>query len=237
MRVASKELTYGGSTAGAKVEEAARRFRWALRAAASTWWARLFRQRQIATGGVPVDVLLAEMEAYPWDSVEDLILTDRQRREKLQYYNSVLDRCGISPSGLVLNLACGPVSLGYLYKDVVSVDIDPRCVKEVRRNHLKGVIADIYNLPFEEGSFDYVVAIDPPLVPIILHQNGMVRFAIDPVATSRLVNGALKIARKKVVLISFFIARFAPCPEMIEKRVLGPPDYVIYRANGGHLAI
>lgn len=233
MRVASKELTYPSSIASAKGEGIIERLKETLRSEAKKWWARLFKQREKARSGLPLDALLAEMDAYPWDSVEDLIFTDRQRREKLRYYNSVLDRCGISLSGSVLDLACGPTSLGHLYKDVVSVDIDPQCVKEVRHNNQKGVIADIYNLPFEEGSFDYVVAIDPPLTPMVLHRNGTVRFTIDPEATTKLVGGALKTARKKVVIISYFIARFPPHPEMIERSVLEPPYYVIYRANGG----
>ena len=233
MRVADRELTYPGPIAGAKGEGAAERAGGTLRSVAKKWWARIFRQRQIARSGVPLDVLLAEMDAYPWSLVEDLIFTDRQRREKLRYYNSVLDRCGIGLSGSVLDLACGPISLGHLYKDVVSVDIDPQCIKEVRCHNQKGVITDIYSLPFEEGSFDYVVAIDPPLTPMILHRDGTVRFSVDPEATTRLVEGALKTARKNVVIVSYFMARFPPHPEMIEKRVLEPPYYVIYRANGG----
>jgi SAM-dependent methyltransferase len=135
-------------------------------------------------------------------------------------------------SGSVLDLASGPFSLGYLYRDVVSVDINPQYIKEVRSRNHKGVMADIYDLPFEPKRFDYVVAIDPPLVPMGLHRNGSVRFTIDPEATRKLVEEALRVAKKNVVIISYFVARFPPHPEMIEKRMPHPPYYVIYRANG-----
>ena len=234
MRLASRELTYRGYMASARVAEAVERAREALRSAKKKWWAAIFRHRQITKGGVPVDVLLAEMDTFPWDSIEDLIFNDGQRREKLRYYNSVLDGCGISLSGSVLDLACGPASLGYLHKDVVSVDINPQYIKEARRNNQKGVIADIYSLPFEENSFDHVVAIDPPLIPKVLRRDGTVQFTIDPEAATSLVEGTLKTARKDVVIFSYLMALSPPHPEMVvEKKVLEPPYYVIYQANGG----
>ncbi|MFM7404607.1 MAG: methyltransferase domain-containing protein, partial [Erythrobacter sp.] len=66
----------------------------------------------------------------------------------------------------VLDLACGTgygtAILGAAAAQVTGVDINPTAIREARKRYasknVKFVIGDCYDLPFEEGSFDIVVA-------------------------------------------------------------------------------
>jgi hypothetical protein len=178
-----------------------------------------------------LDRLSAEMDTYNWDSVEDIAVSQWEKRWKLKYFREILDDAGINPSGSILDLASGAISLAYLYRNTVAVDKDPRCIKQLRQNNIKGVIAVIPDLPFEEHSFDYVMVFNPELTGSVrsLNSEGTVVITIDRKFTEQLVETALKLARKKVLIVSYEIARFPPYPEYMERRVLKPLYYVVYR--------
>jgi len=178
-----------------------------------------------------VDKLLAEMDAYKWDGVEDIVISQWERRWKLKYFKEILDDAGINPSGSILDMASGAISLAYLHRNTVAVDKDPRCIKQLRRNNIKGAIAVLPDVPFEENSFDYVTLFNPELTGSIRSQDGqdsVVEIAYDRKFIEQLVEVALKIARKKVLIVSYEIARSPPYPEYIERRVVEPLYYVVY---------
>jgi len=77
------------------------------------------------------------------------------------------------------------------------------------------------------------VSISLPQKPIILHRNGYVRFNIDQDYNKKVVDAALRIAREKVLISSYYIFSQPPYNHMIEKRdtISGfyTAYYVIYR--------
>jgi hypothetical protein len=178
-----------------------------------------------------VDRLLAEMDVYKWDGVEDIAISQWEKRWKLKYFKEILDDAGINPSGSILDLASGAISLAYLHRNTVAVDKDPRCIKQLRQNNIKGAIAVIPDLPFEEHSFDYVTVFNPELTGSVRSRNGngVVEIAYDQKFAEHLVEVALRIARRKVLIVSYEIARFPPYPEYIERRVVEPLYYVVYK--------
>jgi len=177
------------------------------------------------------DKLLAEMDAYEWDRVEDVVISQWGKRWKLNYFKEILHDAGINLSGSVLDLASGAISLAYLYRNTIAIDKDPRCIKELRRNHIKGAIGDIKELPCEENSFDYVTSFNPELTGHVWSHNGngVVEIAYDRKFAEQLVEVALKIAGKKALIVSYEISRSPPHPEYIERRVVEPLYYVVYR--------
>lgn len=198
-------------------------------------WSRLARwsawiHRQHNGKETPLDELLAEMEAYDWSSIPDLPPDREEKTERLAYIEKLLDDAGLELSGSVSDLASGATSIGYLYPDVVAVDSDPRKIKQLCRDNIRGVIASIDDLPFPEKSFDYVVAISPPLKTRILHRNGYVSFTVDREYCRKLVGTALKIAREKVLIASLDIALNPPFEGRIERRELDNYYYVLYKA-------
>jgi len=138
----------------------------------------------------------------------------------------------------ILDVASGVNSLAYLYPDVVVIDNDPRKIKMLRKDGIKGVVADIESLPFEEKSFDYVVAISPPQKLIILHKDGFVRFDVDHEYNRKIVDAALRISREKVLISCYDITMQPPHNDMIEKRGVMRGfykiHYVVYKANNNH---
>ena len=178
-----------------------------------------------------LDKLLAEMDVYNWDGVEDIAVSQWEKGWKLKYFKEILDDAGINPSGSVLDLASGAVSLAYLHRNTVAVDKDPRCIKQLRQHNIKGAIAVIPDLPFEENSFDYVTVFNPELTGSVRSHNGdgIVEITYDRRFAEQLVETALKIARKKVLIVSYEIAHDPPFPEYIERRVVEPLHYVVYR--------
>ena len=167
--------------------------------------------------GIPLQKLLAWMDAYDWDSVED-IPVDEQERRRIRYFNEVIHASGLGLNGSILDLASGATSLAYLYPNAVAVDNNPQKIKMLRKDGIKGVVGNIESLPFEAKSFDYVISISPPLKPRILHKDGYVRFTIDQEYSKKIVEAALRIAKEKVLIASFDIALHPPYKEMIEKR-------------------
>lgn len=181
--------------------------------------------------GTVFDDLLAEMDVYEWDRIEDVVISQWEKKWKLKYFKEILRDAGIHLSGSVLDLASGVVSVAYLYRNTIAVDKDPRCIKELRRNHIKGVITDIKELPCGENSFDYVTAFNPELTGRIRSRNGdgVVEITYDRKFAEQLVEVALRIVRKKALIVSYQISRSPPYPEYIERRVVEPLYYAVYR--------
>lgn len=192
---------------------------------------QIFPLRENAGNRIPLPELLAQMDVYNWDSVEDIPVNEDERRKRLSYLRNVIYASGIELNGSILDLASGVTSLAYLYPDVVAVDNDPQKIKMLRKDGVKGVIADIERLPFEEKSFDYVVSITPPQKPIILHGDGHHRFVIDQEYNRKLVDATLRIAREKVLIASYCITLQPPYDYLIEKRDTNRHYYVLYRAS------
>ncbi len=184
---------------------------------------------------LPLDELLTETDAYNWNSVESLPVNQAERRDRLGYLRQVIRASGIELNSSILDVASGVNSLAYLYPDVVTVDNDPQKIKVLRKDGIKGVVADIENLPFEDKSFDYVVAISPPQKLIILRKNGFVRFDVDHEYSRKIVDAALRISRQKVLISCCDITAQSPYNDLIEKKgtVHGfyKIHYVVYQAN------
>ena len=194
-------------------------------------WFRISPPREKAEERIPLPELLAQMDAYDWDSVKDMPVNEDERRERLRRFNEVISASGMELNGSLLDLASGTTSLAYLYSDAVAVDNDPQKVKMLRRDGIKAVIADIESLPFEEKNFDYVISFSPPQKPIILHSNGYYHFVIDQERNRKLVDAALRIARKRALIASYAIATEPPYKHLIERRETSGYYYVLYRAS------
>ena len=191
--------------------------------------------RKKPSTGIPLQKLLAQMNAYNWDSVEDMPVNEDERRKRLSYLRELIHASGVKLNGSILDVASGVTSLAYLYPDVVVVDNDPRKIKILRQDGIKGIVTNIESLPFEEKSFDYVVSISPPQKLIILHKDGHVRFDVDHEYNRRIVDAALRIAREKVLISCYDITMQPPHNDMIEKtdilRSFYTFYYVIYKVN------
>jgi SAM-dependent methyltransferase len=196
-------------------------------------WFRICPPKGKAEARITLPKLLAQMDAYDWDSVEDIPVNEDERRERLKYFNEVIGASGVKLNGSLLDLASGTASLAYLYPDTVAIDNDPRKTKILRRDGIKAVIADIEDLPFENKSFDYVASFSPPQKQIILHSSsdGCCRFVIDQECNRKLVDAALRIARKKALIASYAIAVKPPYEYLIEKRDTNGYYFVLYRAS------
>lgn len=194
-------------------------------------WSRISPPEEKNDEKVPLSKLLAQMDAYGWGSVEDTPVNEDERRERLRYFNKLIDASGVEMNGSLLDLASGTTSLAYLYPDTVAIDNDPRKIKMLRRDGIKALIADIESLPFENDSFDYVVSISPPQKPVILHSNGCIHFHVNQECNRKLVDATLRIARKNVLIASHAVAREPPYEHLIEKRGTNGHYYVLYRAS------
>jgi len=187
---------------------------------------------------IPLHELLTQTDAYNWNSVEDLPINDANRRNRLGCLREVIRASGIELNSSILDVASGVNSLAYLYPDVVAVDNDPRKIKMLRMDGKKGVVADIENLPFEDKSFDYVVAISPPQKLIILHKDGFVRFDVDHEYNRKITDAALRISREKVLISCYDITMQSPYNDLVEKkgimRGFYKIHYVVYKANNNH---
>jgi len=196
-------------------------------------WFQIFPPRENANGKIPLPELLAQMDAYDWDLVEDMPVNEDERRGRLRHFNEVISASGVELNGSLLDLASGTTSIAYLYPDTVAVDNDPRKIKMLRRDGIRAITADIESLPFENKSFDYVISFSPPQNPIILrsNNNGHYHFVIDQEYNRKLVAATLRIARKKVLIDSYCIALQPPYDHLIEKRTTDHHHYVLYIAS------
>ncbi len=86
------------------------------------------------------------------------------RKEKSDRYRYKIFLSWIKPGTKVLDVGCGDGYLGALLKeknhcDVTCLDISEPALKMAKERGLKTVMADIQDsLPFQDGSFDYVIA-------------------------------------------------------------------------------
>lgn len=186
--------------------------------------------------GVAVPRLLAQMDAYDWNAVEDIEVDEEERRAGARRLRQLIDDAGIDLDGSVLDVACGANSLAYSHPDTVAVDNDPRKIKHLREDGIKAVLADIEDLPFEEKSFDYVVSFSPPLRPVVHDKRGYVTFGVNGDWSEKLVDSALRIARKEVLIASYFIALHPPREDLVERRDSERFRWVLYRASDDSLA-
>jgi len=155
-----------------------------------------------------------------------------QEARKLDYYQELLYHSGVDPSGSILELASGSISLGQLFEGVVAVDIDPDSIRDVHRQGIDGVIATIENLPFAEKSFDYVIAFNPPLkVKVESSDDDICQIIFDRDYERRMIDMALKLAKGKVLIVSYHIAQHPPYMDRVEKRAVQPYHYVVYKAG------
>ena len=188
--------------------------------------------------GIPLLKLLAQMDTYNWSAVEDMSVNEGERRKRLSYIRELIYTSGMELDGSILDVASGVTSLAYLYPDVVVVDNDPRKIKMLRNDGIKGVVANIESLPFEEKSFDYVVSISLPQKLIILHRDGFVRFNVNHEYNRKIVDAALRIAREKVLISCYDITIQSPYNDLVEKKGIVHGfykiHYVVYKASNNH---
>lgn len=175
--------------------------------------------------------LLALMDAYDWASVDDIAIDEDERRESSRRFQELLDDAGLRLDGSVLDLACGINTVAYSHSDTVAVDNDPQKIKRLRKDGIRAILADIEDLPFDEKSFDYVVSFSPPLQPVVHHKGGYVSFGVDREWSKRIVEAALKIARREVLIASHFVALHPPYEDRVEKRDDKGFQWVLYRAG------
>ena len=187
--------------------------------------------RQNSGAGIPVPKLLARMDAYDWDSVEDIAVSEDEMREGSSNFNELIYASGIELDGSILDVASGVTSLAYSYPDTVAVDNDPQKIKRLRKDGIKAILADIERLPFEGKTFDFVVSISPPLKPVVFHKDGYVSFGVDHEWNKKVIDAALRIARKQVLIASYFIALHPPHEDLIEKRGSNGLHWVLYKAS------
>jgi len=194
-------------------------------------WSRVFPSKESTDNDIPLPKLLAQMDAYDWDAVEDMPVNEDERRGRLRYFNEVIGASGVELNGSLLDLASGTNSLAYLYPETVAIDSDPRKTKILRRDGIKAVIADIESLPLENKSFDYVVSFSPPQKPVLLSGDGCIHFHVDQEYNRKLVDETLRIARKKALIASYAIALEPPYENLIERRGTSGCHYVLYKAG------
>ena len=181
--------------------------------------------------GVAVSELLAKMDEYDWTSVQDIKIDEEERRASSRRFKRFIDDAGVDLDGSVLDLACGTNSLAYSHEDTVAVDNDPRKIKRLREDGIKAVLAGVEDLPFEEKSFDYVVSFSPPLQAVVHDKRGYVTFGVNQEWCKKIVDAALRIARREVLIASYFVALHPPREELVERRDSERYQWVLYRAG------
>ena len=133
--------------------------------------------------------------------------------------------------GSVCEFDSGPVSLGFYYRNLIAIDNNPQNIYCLRQRGIKGILGTIDTLPIQDNSFDYVIAFSPL---IVRGNKGIKTVSGKTEITSEykceIVKRAIEIARKKVLIASVPIAVDPPQMLKIEKIVLTPYYYVIYKA-------
>jgi len=177
--------------------------------------------------------LFAEMDSYCWDSVPDYDYPnkDSYRRCIPRVWKKILDDSGVILEGMVLDVCCGPVSIGALHPDTVGYDLEPIYIKELRKNGIPGVIGDFRALPFDDNSFDLVVCFGPSSSP---YQEGTMKIErrLDVADLVRTVTSELIRVSRGFVLIStnpdFTMNKV---PEEFKDRILAQDSsHILYRA-------
>ncbi len=155
------------------------------------------------------------MDLYDWSTVKDRDISNDVKETLCDNWKRILDSVDFELDGLVLDLCCGPVSIGAFYSPVVGYDADPKAIKNLRKNGIKAVVGDFRELPFEDSCFDQSVCFGPPLLPYskdLTIEKNPDHFKLVYAVTSELV----RVTKKSIFLSNphyvntFFPDRFEP---------------------------
>ena len=129
----------------------------------------------------------------------------------------------IDLEGSILDIACGPFSLGCIYNDVHGHDNSPRIIRCLEERGISACLADISRLDYPPKSFRYVVTFNPPLRPF--RQRGDARSGIKS-----FLEDMLRIAQERVIIRSNTIIPLLPHEYdlLIDKK---GENFAIYRAD------
>ena len=129
----------------------------------------------------------------------------------------------IDLEGSILDVACGPYSLGCIYDNVHGHDNSPKIIRCLEERGIPACLADISRLDYPPKSFRYVVTFNPPLRPF--RESGEIRSRIK-----RFLEDMLRIAQERVIIRSSPIMSLLPVEydSLIDRR---GENYAIYRAD------
>ena len=138
-------------------------------------------------------------------------------------FRNYLNHMGIDLEGSILDIACGPISLGCIYENVHGHDNSPRIIRCLANKGISASLSDISCLDYPSKSFRYVVTFNPPMRPF--RERGDPYFGIR-----RFLEDMLRIAQDKVIIRSGPIMPFLPAEYdgLIERK---GANFAIYRAD------
>ena len=138
-------------------------------------------------------------------------------------FRNYLNHMGIDLEGSILDIACGPVSLGCIYENVHGHDNSPRIVRCLAEKGIPASLSDISRLDYPSKSFRYVVTFNPPMRPF--RERGDTCGGIK-----KFLEDMLRIAQDKVIIRSGPIMPFLPAEydRLIERK---GENFAIYRAD------
>jgi len=138
-------------------------------------------------------------------------------------FRNYLNHMGIDLEGSILDIACGPVSLGCIYENVHGHDNSPRIVRCLAEKGIPASLSDISRLDYPSKSFRYVVTFNPPMRPF--RERGDTCGGIK-----KFLEDMLRIAQDKVIIRSGPIMPFLPeeYDRLIERK---GENFAIYRAD------
>lgn len=138
-------------------------------------------------------------------------------------FRNYLEQMEIDLEGSILDVACGPYSLGCIYDNVHGHDNSPKIIRCLEERGIPACLADISRLDYPPKSFRYVVTFNPPLRPF--RESGEIRSGIK-----RFLEDMLRIARERVIIRSWTIIPLLPAEynSLIDKK---GEKFAIYRAD------
>ncbi|MBI4447800.1 class I SAM-dependent methyltransferase [Candidatus Woesearchaeota archaeon] len=163
---------------------------------------------------VKLELLLKNMEEVDWDKIKITIpINHSYIRNYPNTAKKFIEEAGFNLEGSVLDVACGPASLGCLHNNVVGFDSVEEYIKILRKKSIRGIVGDIRDIPFDRKSFDQVVCVNPPITRVyekrekVLSETFEGSYHVVAIKNPKsyaehLVRSLLQIARKKVLIIS-----------------------------------
>lgn len=138
-------------------------------------------------------------------------------------FRNYLEQMDIDLDGSILDVACGPYSLGCIYDNVHGHDNSPKSIRSLKEMGIPACLADISELDYPPKSFHYVVTFNPPLRPF--RERGNARSGIR-----RFLEDMLRIAQERVIIRSRTIIPLLPeeYDSLIDKK---GDNFAIYRAD------
>ena len=138
-------------------------------------------------------------------------------------FRNYLVQMGIDLDGRILDVACGPFSLGCIYDNVHGHDNSPKIIRCLEERGIPACLADISRLDYPPKSFRYVVTFNPPLRPF--RQRGNARSGIK-----RFLEDMLGIAQERVIIRSSTVIPLLPAEydSLIDR---SGENFAIYRAD------